>query len=200
MAIGEQMQQDAMFTLVKNYHVQQTRDGGRTPYWVHCRAVAKRLEQTLAQTREGLPNERSAIVLAGYGHDLFEDTEIDPREINSKFGIGVNELIESLTNHRGDQDVKCYCEHLMNIPEAAGLIKLSDLYDNLTSSARAIQLGYLPATWGREFLVPILKPQWQVMQNFSFKRYTHSARIFCENIESAWQELSQAIQNNDQNL
>lgn len=75
------------FNFAYQLHEGQTRKSGE-PYIAHPVAVAGLLR--------GLGGD-SAMIAAGFLHDVVEDTAVTPEEIEAKFGEGVRHLVEGVT-------------------------------------------------------------------------------------------------------
>lgn len=164
-----------MIELVKKFHAEQTRNNGRVPYWRHCLNVAEIVKRALETTGD-IPNSNpryATIYLAALGHDLYEDTSIQPQEITSLFGAEVDRLIVELTNRQGDDDRREYIAQMVAASEEARLIKYADMIDNSTSSAYGIQDNGVE--WTRTFLQPILTEMQRAMDLTSFVRYQRTA-------------------------
>ena len=162
-----------LLELIIRGHAHQTRNGGNVPYWVHCYRVSKILEYVLGKTKEGTPRENRDIVLAGLGHDLYEDTKIDREYITKKFGANVDYLIFEATNVYGDHEIRKYCKKIKGTSETALLIKLADLFDNMIGGAYAIhENGH---KWTKDFLWPIVHQQWLVVSKIKFTRFPKTA-------------------------
>ena len=139
-----------MLALVKQYHAGQSRNGGRVPYWVHVQSVAEILHYALARAGDlaSDPALERDLFLAAQGHDLYEDTEASPEQIQSLFGARVDQFIRLMSNPHGDHDRAAYLRQVRLAPEEVRLIKLADLTDNTLSCAYGIH--DLGVTWVRE--------------------------------------------------
>ena len=187
---------DEMDALTRFALAGQTRNGGKLRKWVHCRNVALRLDETLRETGEAGSEELEQIVLAGFGHDLYEDSEITSEQVAVWFGSEVDKLIESVTNRFGDAYPEEYSRHLETISEAGKLIKLADLLDNLSSSTEA--LADNGVDWTRHFLLPIVGPQWNRLRHMTFREYPQAGELLRARVREAWRGLHQAM--NESNL
>jgi hypothetical protein len=175
-------------------HGKQTRNGGATPYWQHCENVALTLQKLFKKYKEGTFEEQTNTILAAYGHDLYEDTWTEREEIVLLFGIEVDLLIESVTNRFGDEDIQSFCQSFSKLSEAALLIKLADLLDNLESSRDGYQLGYLDRGWMTSFLQPIIETQWQTLQSMHFTTFCFTALSLRQQVDKAFIHWREAIQ------
>jgi (p)ppGpp synthase/HD superfamily hydrolase len=160
--------------LVKTYHAHQTRNGGSVPYWVHCFRVSKILEYVLSEFKENPTEKNREIILAGLGHDLYEDTKVKREYIKKKFGQSVDLLISEVTNQFDDYNMNKNSEKLKTISEAGLLIKLADMIDNTTGATYGIHEN--GSTWTNDFLLPIIHNQWLVISEIKFNQYPKSAK------------------------
>ena len=183
----------SMSAYVIRAHGKQTRNGGTLPYWVHCHNVAATLKRTLKKFREASAEQTAIIIAASYGHDLYEDTDTERQEIVSLFGSEVDTLIEALTNRHGDQKVAAYAEKFSTLPEAALLIKLADLLDNLDSSRQGYEDGHLDQNWMIGFLLPILEQQWQAIQTIKFQQFKKTADYLLRQVAKAFKRWYEAV-------
>lgn len=159
--------------LITRVHAGQTRADGSVPAWHHLDRVSRLLEQVLAESAEGTADDRDAICLAGLGHDSLEDTEVTEAELEKAFGSRGLELIIGMTNRLGDDDVAPYVRQVAAAEEGVRLIKLSDLYDNLTSVTYC--LFVLKTTWAEEWFLPIVEPMIAAVMPTAFTTYPHAA-------------------------
>lgn len=170
-----------MLAVVKKYHGGQTREGGVKPYWPHCERTATLLRRALESSVEGSPKQQKEMLLAALGHDLYEDTAIQGREVVSDFGQQVDALIEEVTNRFGDNQVAKYAEKLTLASEEARLIKLADLADNYASGAMSFaENGF---EWTSGFLWPILEAQWQKLKDLPFVKFPQTAKFLAQTVE-----------------
>ena len=182
--------------LIKKSHAHQTRNGGNVPYWIRCDRASKLLEHALGQTKEGSSRENRAIILAGLGHDLYEDTKVTRKYIAQKFGAKVDSLIFEMTNMYGDHEIRKYCEKLKTTSEAALLIKLSDLIDNMTGGAYAIHEN--GRAWTKEFLWAIVHQQWLTVSKIKFSQFPKTASYLKSLASFGHHSLQIAIENHYQ--
>ena len=162
-----------MLAVVQKYHAGQTREGGVKPYWPHCERVGLLLRQALESGGEGSEQDQGNLVLAGLGHDLYEDTKVSREEVRENFGEEVDGLIEEVTNRFGDDQAQRYAKKLASDSEKALLIKFADLCDNYGTGGSALgENGY---KWTSSFLWPILETQWQVVKDLPFRRFSKTA-------------------------
>lgn len=117
-------------SLVASSHQGQFRDNGVTPYASHPMRVAM-----LVATVFGIDDER--ILAAAVMHDLIEDTTVDYDEIAEQFDTEIADWVAAvskdmrLPNQRREAE---YDKALGQAPWQARLIKLGDVYDNLSDS------------------------------------------------------------------
>lgn len=114
-------------------HEGQFRADGKTPYVTHPWRVGDTLSMM------GEPVE---VVMAGYLHDVPEDTPYGLEDIERTFGRKVAALVEWLTNtthgmkaSRAERK-RIDRERLANAPREAKLIKLVDRIDNLQDTGK----------------------------------------------------------------
>jgi len=167
---------------VKEKHAGQVR-AGDTPTWYHLARVSYSLEILLEKYQEGTKEEQSIIPLAALGHDVLEDTDATHDEVRSVFGARGLELIVGMTNEWGDEDVKPYVEKVSNAEEAIRLIKLSDLYDNISNSTYCMSL--LGREWAVSFFLPIVTPMRESIIKTGFSTYARTAGEFKSMVEHA---------------
>lgn len=113
-------------------HSKQTRKDGVTPYIVHPIRVMQAAKQIRLEER---------LQIIALGHDVFEDTDLSPKEVENVLGSEIVEGIWWLTNP-GHNDVfetlpretkkKLSLIKLAGAPKDIKLIKLLDRLDNLT--------------------------------------------------------------------
>jgi (p)ppGpp synthase/HD superfamily hydrolase len=166
-----------MRELIERAHADQTRNGGRVRYAVHCLSVGSILSDAIGEAGEldEDPSLAEDIVIAGYGHDLYEDTDVGPAEIRDRFGPRVDQLIESVTNRRGDHDQAGYFEKLRQAGDATRLIKLADLTDNVASCAYGIH--DLETDWIGGFMVPTATKTIAAVTAASYSRLSRTAAL-----------------------
>jgi len=146
---------------------------GNKPVWLHLFRVALMLDTVLRNTKEARAKERQRIVCAALGHDLLEDTTATEKEIRAVFGHHGYEYIFTLTNEWGDTEKRRYVAKVVKADEAVRLIKLSDLYDNISSVAHSISLLGVP--WVTGFFLPIVTPMRKALAKTTFTKYRNSA-------------------------
>ncbi len=112
-------------------HRDQLRKDGATPYVSHPVRVAL----TVA-LRFGVSDE--AVIAAALLHDVIEDTTIDYDDLAARFGTQVADLVAAVSKDPRlpePERERRYDEQLAKAPWQARLIKLADVYDNLTDAA-----------------------------------------------------------------
>ncbi|MEE8155470.1 MAG: HD domain-containing protein [Phycisphaerales bacterium] len=122
-------------------HRHQLRRDGRTPYYSHCVRVA----MTVA-LKFGCTNDQ--VLAAALLHDTIEDTDTDYDDLLKRFGPEVADLVAVMTKDMRlveSQREPAYDAQLADGPWEARLIKLADVYDNLsdaeTEAARTRLIG-----------------------------------------------------------
>lgn len=105
-------------------HKGQTRWDGHTPYSVHPIKVVEILKYY------GINDEE--LLIAGYLHDVLEDTDFKKENLQKNFGSRVTSLVEELTFITDDYDL--YIQHVSELTRDAKWIKLADILANLGDS------------------------------------------------------------------
>jgi len=148
---------------------------GGVPYWLHLNRVAKLLEFLLEESGEGSPEKNEKIIFGGYLHDVLEDTEASESEIEEKFGREVLGIVKELTDKNSEENESPeYTLKMQGSSEEARLIKLADLYDNLTTAARRLnENGF---DWTTNFFVPRIDSMSEAMLEASFEKYPKTSQ------------------------
>lgn len=110
-------------------HQGQKRWGGR-PYSIHPEKVVSILKQFGQNDIE--------ILCAGYLHDVLEDTDIFPDEIESRFGSRVLWLVQELTFKDSKRDDQLYYDQCTKLSKDARIIKIADILANLSDGHHSI--------------------------------------------------------------
>lgn len=116
--------------LAARRHQHQLRDNDLTPYIAHPMRVAITLSAVF-----GVQDER--ILAAAILHDLIEDTPVDHDEIVQHFDAEIAEWVSAMSKDmRLKHDVReaAYDEQLAAAAWPARLIKLGDVFDNLSDA------------------------------------------------------------------
>ncbi|MBI2600962.1 HD domain-containing protein [Candidatus Daviesbacteria bacterium] len=182
-----------MLELIKHYHEGQFRSNGKVPYWHHSQSVAEIMLDAIKQSGEfeGEEGKVEQLFLAAQGHDLYEDTDIDPDEIKEKFGVEIHDLIQGLTNEHGDHDRAGYIEKLINASEEVRLIKFADMVDNTVGCAYNIfDLG---VEWVKGFFLPIISEQREKLADLTFTKYPRTATLLKSQFDFSYQRLQQNL-------
>lgn len=112
-------------------HQGQLRKDGRTPYVAHVYRVAM-----IVRDLFGCDDE--AALAAALLHDTIEDTPGDYDDVAAAFGTEVADLVAALTKNMTLPEAvreRDYDDRLSRADWRARLIKLADVYDNLTDHA-----------------------------------------------------------------
>lgn len=122
-------------------HRHQMRSDGRTPYYSHCVRVAMTVALKFGCTDD-------QVLAAALLHDTIEDTDTDYDDVLKRFGPEVADLVAAMTKDMRlveSQREPAYDAQLADGPWEARLIKLADVYDNLsdaqTEAARTKLIG-----------------------------------------------------------
>jgi (p)ppGpp synthase/HD superfamily hydrolase len=140
---------------------------------------------------EGTQEERSTIVSAALGHDLLEDTEVTKEEVIAIFGSRGYELIYGMTNEWGDGNVKPYVKKVTHAKEAVRLIKLSDLFDNITSVT--YNIAVLTPKWTNEYFLSIVTPMKESILETSFNDYKKTGEYLKHSVRCAHETLLEEL-------
>lgn len=146
--------------IAREAHKDQKRKWSDDPYFVHPERVAKKVSE--------LKGANEVDVAAAFCHDVIEDTDFPPEELEKQLGSEVLNLVLELTNptHTPEWDKKRRIEkrladwqHLLTISDRAKRIKMVDRWDNLQDMGFAQPNSFL-----RKYLIEsriileILKP------------------------------------------
>ncbi len=111
-------------------HRSQVRRDGATPYAAHPARVAM-----IVATVFGVADEE--VIAAAYLHDVIEDCDHDYDDIHEQFGRTVADLVAAMSKDmrmvEPDREV-AYDRQLAAGPWQARMIKLADVYDNLSDA------------------------------------------------------------------
>lgn len=133
------LEQARFLGLVRFWHEGHT----RADQVKHCTNVMRLLEQALDMEPVS-PTTRQAMLLAALGHDLYEDSGIEPGQVAAEYGSDVDRLIEAMTERCGVDE---YIERMASGPEEARLIKLCDGIDNYSNLVDGGLLQSDPDYW-----------------------------------------------------
>jgi hypothetical protein len=181
-----------MLELVQRAHEKQSRNNGRVPYWTHLLGVAQILDWALHLTGEQ-PDEatREDLYLAALGHDLYEDTAVQPIDVRLQFGERVDGWIQGMTNEGGDQNRAAYLAKMASAPEEVRLLKLADLLENTTSCSYAIH--DMGVDWMTKTFVPIATEMRAVLDKSTFSTYEATAGVLSSLLAYNYQRLLGSI-------
>lgn len=171
-----------ILNFVKLKHCGQTHAGG-VPVWHHLWRVAQLIDFVLKYTKEGNSKERFLIFAVALGHDLLEDTDAAKNEISSLFGKRCLALILRLTNCWGDKNPTPYVKQVIHSEEIVRIIKLADLYDNISNVTYNLRI--LGKKWTQSYFLPIVAPMKRTIIKTTFSRYGHSAEILTALVNAA---------------
>jgi (p)ppGpp synthase/HD superfamily hydrolase len=178
------MDYQKVFDFVKSKHAGQTH-ANDVPVWYHLGRVSTRLDFLLNTYEEGTPEQRRVISTAALGHDLLEDTTATDEEILPFFGHVGLKLIREMTNAGGDHaDVTPYVQQIMHSSEETKLIKLSDLYDNI--SAVTYTFSVLGSKWIHSFFLRVITPMREAILREKFTKYPLTAAHLQKDVDRAF--------------
>jgi len=123
----------AAATLAARAHEHQYRKDGVTPYAAHTTCVALTCASVFGVTDE-------TILAAALLHDIIEDAPFDYDDIHKLCGKPVADIVACLTKDMRmiePKREKAYDEQIARGPWQARLIKLADVYDNLSEAIDA---------------------------------------------------------------
>jgi guanosine-3',5'-bis(diphosphate) 3'-pyrophosphohydrolase len=112
-------------------HRSQSRKDGRTPYAAHPFRVCLALRHLF-----GVADPR--ILAAAVLHDTIEDTTTDHDDLTKEFGRDIADWVWALSKDKRKPEPRREKEYRLQIERApwpVKLIKLADLYDNLSDAA-----------------------------------------------------------------
>lgn len=179
------------FDFIKKKHKGQVRAGG-VPVWHHLARVSGLLYFLLNSNKEGSSKERFNIALAGLGHDVFEDTKATSEEVGECFGVESSSIVKGMTNDWGDNNTKPYIKKIVNSEESVRLVKLVDLYDNMTSVTYNFHL--LGVKWANSYFLPIVLPMKKAVIKTHFRKYKKTAAQLILLVNSAEELLLKEFQ------
>lgn len=181
-------EQTRFLDLVRHLHTGHP----RTDQVSHCERVRGWLEQGL--NREPCQGEAWRVMtLAALGHDLYEDSNIDPARVAAEYGPGVDLLIEAVTERAG---VAEFVERVATGPEEARLIKLADGIDNYDGLVRSGLVRLDPATWV-EVVRKQMEPMFSRIVGLPFRRYPQAGEWLAEQVaehrERFWAAVAEIL-------
>lgn len=121
----------AAVSFAARVHRHQLRKDGRTPYVAHPLRVA-----LIVRHLFGCGDE--PVLAAAVLHDCLEDTDTDYDDLAAAFGEQVARWVAALSKDcrlPEEQREAAYCQQLQAADWQVHLLKLADMYDNLTDSA-----------------------------------------------------------------
>jgi (p)ppGpp synthase/HD superfamily hydrolase len=115
-------------------HEGEVRKDGKTPYAAHPFRVAMTLRQVF-----GCDDE--VCIAAALLHDTIEDSGVDYDDIEAGYGTAVADVVAAMSKDmrmREDRREVLYDEQLAAAGWRAALVKLADVYDNLSDAGTRI--------------------------------------------------------------
>ncbi len=158
----------------------------------HAIDTAQTLLLVLKQERESsLVVNLQDLWRAALAHDVLEDTKIDQKILQKKWGTAVLTKIEHLTNRQGDSDFSQYLEHLKTVEEESALIKLADITSNVKNSV--ICINDKNASWMKTFWIPLLESYLHIFRERPFSSFPRTSRKFLAIIQSQTEILKEKL-------
>jgi (p)ppGpp synthase/HD superfamily hydrolase len=145
------------------------------------------LKTVLEKHKEGTEKERQAIFRAGYGHDLLEDTKATEEELVEFFGEDGALIVHGDTNEWGDDDVRPYVEKMRHESESVRLVKLADLYDNISNVTYC--LPALGTEWTSSYFLRVVTPMYEMVIDSPFVAYPKSGNELKSMVQNAFSLL-----------
>lgn len=177
-------------TRVKKWYVERKSKSG----WLivdHAADTARYMEEALGAGDFVDPKTKRELLLACLGHDLFEDTEVSKEEIINAWGSEVVELIDGLTNLKGDNDFDDYIKNLAKADEKILLVKFADILSNLNNSLERVE--EIDRQWISSFWLPLLARYERELLVRHFSTYLKTAQYFGERIKRGIRELETKV-------
>ena len=181
---------------VKKKHKGQVR-AGNVPAWFHLARVSNLLAHVLSKTKEGAKKEREVIFISALGHDILEDTNASEYEVGQIFGEEGLKLIKGMTNQFGDRNVEHYVGGMARATEEVRLIKLSDLYDNITSVI--YNLHVLGVKWTISYFLPIVTPMKRVIIKTKFRKFKKTGKYLIDVVVASFDLLQRELKRYQKN-
>ncbi len=153
------MELQQAFVFFKNLHDKQIYSDW-SPYRPHLMRVGNILQYYLNLFWEWSEEIRTSIIIAWYGHDSIEDTNITKEELEKQFGTYITELIFWMTNEESDLHTDNYVQKVVNSSEEIRLIKLADICDNYQWMIYKANDKEIMAFF-KEKIIPIIEPMYQ---------------------------------------
>lgn len=127
------IEQALISTIVK--HEGKVRKAGRTPYSAHPIHVGFILQKA---------SKDFDTVVAGFLHDVLEDTEMTEDDLREKFGEKICKIVVELTEDKSLEwkiRKQLYVEHLPNASVPAQAVSAADKLHNLSCILEELQRG-----------------------------------------------------------
>ncbi len=149
--------------------------------WRHATETAYYLKTIALRTKEIDKVLLQKLCKACLGHDLLEDTSASESDIKKQWGDEVLTMIKEMTNEHGDMDFKDYITRLHKASEGVLLIKLSDIYSNITNSIK--KFDRMDISWIRTFWFPLLKKYQKQLLSRNFIHYPKTGATIKKDIK-----------------
>lgn len=137
----KRMKQDLIFEAIRfvaRAHKGQVRRDEKTPYVAHVCGVALTLSSVFGVSD---PEMIAAALL----HDTLEDTDTKFKDLKKRFGKRVAVAVQFLSKDGSlpkEERERVYRKQLQKAPAEVKVVKLADIYDNLTDAARTSRTAF----------------------------------------------------------
>lgn len=150
------------------------------PIILHVQDAANSLKRNHKELAEINPEHFRTLYRAALGHDLFEDTNVKKSEVEKYWGKEVVNLINLMTNMKGDKDFTEYIKVLSKSEEDVRLIKLVDIVSNLNNSLKTFD--ELDKKWVANFWIPLLDQYNEKLLPVPWSKYQYLASSITQEI------------------
>ncbi|MEP7167472.1 MAG: hypothetical protein ABI758_05845 [Candidatus Woesebacteria bacterium] len=140
--------------IVRGWYEDKTNTTGQL-LSTHVIEVAECLAELLSDEKGISLDQKMDLIHAALGHDLFEDTGVQPENVEKRWGRIAVHYIHELTNVKGDGDFDEYIESLKVAVEEVRLLKLADIIVNIENSINII--ATIDRSWLSTFWLPLIE-------------------------------------------
>ncbi len=145
-----------------------------SPYRPHLLRVGNILEYYLKLYEEWDKSIINSIIIAWYGHDSIEDTDITKEKLHIQFDTYVSGLIFGMTNEQDDAHTDIYVQKIATASEEVRLIKLADMCDNYQWMIYKTN-DQKTAIFFKEKIMSIIEPMYQKIITTKFPIYSKTS-------------------------